>query len=38
MEKIFFMCTHCNQGTGYGRGACKIADEMKIIFPGINNE
>lgn len=26
--KIFFMCTHSNQGTGYGRIACEITNHL----------
>lgn len=28
MKKIFFMCTHCNQGTGYGRVANMITNHL----------
>lgn len=29
--KIFFMCTHCNQGTGYARVANKIVNHLASI-------
>ena len=32
--KIFFMCTHCNQGTGYARVANKLVNHLASI-PGI---
>jgi hypothetical protein len=32
--KIFFMCTHCNQGTGYARVANKITNYLANI-PGV---
>ena len=28
MKKIFFMCTHCNQGTGYGRVSNMITNYL----------
>jgi len=41
MEKIFFMCTHCNQGTGYGRGACKIVNHLcksyEVVYYAFQN-
>jgi glycosyltransferase involved in cell wall biosynthesis len=32
--RIFFMCTHCNQGTGYARVANKLVNHLASI-PGI---
>lgn len=32
--KIFFICTHCNQGTGYARVANKLVNHLASI-PGI---
>jgi glycosyltransferase involved in cell wall biosynthesis len=41
MKKIFFACTHANQGTGYGRVANKItnflADHYEIVFLAFQN-
>jgi hypothetical protein len=41
MKKIFFACTHANQGTGYGRVANKItnflADYYEIVFLAFQN-
>ena len=28
MQKIFFMCTHSNQGTGYARISCEITNHL----------
>lgn len=41
--KIFFMCTHCNQGTGYGRVANKITNylaaipKVKVVYYAFQN-
>ncbi len=32
--KIFFMCTHCNQGTGYARVANKLVNHLASL-PGV---
>jgi glycosyltransferase involved in cell wall biosynthesis len=32
--KIFFMCTHCNQGTGYARTANKLTNHLASL-PGV---
>lgn len=32
--KIFFMCTHCNQGTGYSRVANKLVNHLASL-PGV---
>jgi len=41
MKKIFFACTHANQGTGYGRVANKITnflvDYYEIVFLAFQN-
>jgi hypothetical protein len=41
MKKLFFACTHANQGTGYGRVANKIsnflADYYEIVFLAFQN-
>lgn len=43
MPKIFFMCTHANQGSGYGRVANKITNYLaslptvKVVFYAFQN-
>ena len=43
MTKIFFMCTHCNQGTGYARSANKITnfladqDDVEVVYYAFQN-
>lgn len=43
MTKIFFMCTHCNQGTGYARSANKITnfladqDGIEVVYYAFQN-
>lgn len=41
MKKIFFMCTHCNQGTGYARSANKVTNHLakthEIVYYAFQN-